>query len=1044
MLYLHHGNAIKVLKDHLIGLLKNSPLSVLQAEQILVQNPGVKRWLQQQIAEHSGIAANIEFPLPSRFVWDIFLSQFEGIQQLSTYDAEVLRWSLLAILRQNVDDPHLELLKDYQLQDQSGLASFQLASRLAGLFDHYLVYRPKMIKQWDNKSQAQDNDEQWQAYLWRLLREQNPEAHRSELIMRLIQTIKRDALNTSGLPERLFVFALSSMSPLYVNVMAALAEVIDIHFYVINPCRHYWGDILSQREQLKRGEKPIIENELLASLGTQGRDFIDGFYNIGCPYQDHHHFTDIKPDSLLNLLKHDILNFSQSKYPSNISTDDSIKLVSCYSELRELQVLQDYLLDLLQHDEQLQPHEIVVMCPDINQVSPYIDAVFAHPSRERRIPYSISDHNILSATPLLQAFLEWLDLPGCRFTASDISGWLELPALQRAYQLDQQALDAIRYWIQDSHIRWGLDANHRNRLGFAADDLNTWAHGIRQIMTAYLMPTDFTDDGMQTASAVIINQQEFVALGQLQKLLDDLERWQRQLSQPRSMNEWQRLINQLLAELLELDDEEEWQLKPVRDEVNAWQQQSSLAGYDQKLSIEIIRHLLQQTLEQAPANHYYLTGGINFCNLIPMRTLPFKVVCLIGMGEQQFPRGEYSLQMNLMVRKPEKGDPSKREDDRYMFLQSIISAQQKLYISYVGRNKQDDTELQPSVVINELQDYVEQTQGKRIPVKHSALQPFSAKNFIEGSYASQWHVAEQNHQQQAFNKSIGDAFTIEQIELSTLIQFFRNPHRYFLQQRLGMQLIEPQAEIEDEESFSLQPLPRHALRQALFNEFLEKGVITESRYMNSGMLSPQNSGRLEIAEQKSIVAEQYQELIQHPEFNNATEINIQVQLQNIQIIGRVSSYSAKGLLQCSQSKMQGRGLLVYWLQHCLLCATETISFSQIIFLDKVVKFEILSSPAAINQLEDFILLYLQGQQRALSFYPDTAFIFQKTLQQKGIEAALKKIEASWQEDGLFKAYEATDRYIKTALKNESPFSEEFRNLSQSVFQPLIDNVIEGL
>jgi len=645
MLYLHHGNDIRILKDHLVKQLQESPLTPLQAEHILVQNPGMKRYLQQQISTAGGIAANMEFPLPSRFIWDIFLDQFDDVQQLSAYDAEVLRWWLLKLLQQHLDDPQLSLLKSYQQQDDSGVAAFQLAERLALLFDQYLVYRPQMINQWERLEKSFTGAELWQSYLWRLLRTEYPQPHRAELIQRLIKKIDRGGLGHSSLPPRLFVFALSAMSPMYMNVLAALAEWLDVHIYIVNPSRHYWGDILSHREQIKRGQSPFIENELLASLGRQGRDYIDEFYNNGRAYEDYHHFTDITPDSLLNLLKHDILNFTRTPAAFDLSRDDSIQLVSCYSEVRELQSLHDYLLKQLQYDTQLQPHDIVVMCPDINQLAPYIDAVFGEQTQSRKIPYSISDHNVLSSTPLLQAILEWINLPASRFTATDISGWLELPALQRAYQLDDMALQSIRYWIAHHHIRWGRDAAHRNSLGFAADDLNTWAHGIRQLISSYLMPQDDGHNRNSVMANVVISQQELIALGQLQKLLDDLAQWQQRMAQPRELQEWQGQINDMIDQLLQLDEEEEWLITPLRDEMATWQQQVQQASYQQPVEPAVIHHLLHQALQQGSTHHYYLSGGVNFCNLIPMRTLPFKVVCLIGMGNQQFPRSDVGLQI---------------------------------------------------------------------------------------------------------------------------------------------------------------------------------------------------------------------------------------------------------------------------------------------------------------------------------------------------------------------------------------------------------------
>ncbi len=790
MLSIHHSNSLNKLTETLLLQLQGSSSSVLDPEHILVQNPGMKRWLQQQISLSQGIAANLQFPLPSRFIWDIFLTQFDDVETLSAYDGEVLRWQLMSILQQHIDDPQLALLKSYLADDDKALSRFQLAEKLAGLYDQYLVYRPKMIQNWEQGKPIKSSTEAWQAYLWSLIRQQNHKPHRADLIFKLVNHLSSDKIDLAKLPDRLFVFAISAMSPLYLNVLAALGSHIDVHIFNLNPCEHYWGDIQSKKEQVRLGEQPLPENELLASLGKQGRDYIDQFYDSAFEAIDNPLFEEIKPDSILNRVKYDILQLSLDPPESEFVEDNSIQVVSCYSELRELQVLHDRLLDMLTGDNTLQPHDIVVMCPDINTLAPYVEAVFGQQDDHKKIPFSISDQNELSSSPLLQAILDWIRLPASRFTANEVLSWLELPALQRRYGLNETAVETIRYWIINNHIHWGLDQQHKQKLGLAetADSLNTWLHGMSRLLTAYIM-----NDGVElfqhrVASETVMSQADYQSLGQLQKFLDDLLDWSKRLSQVVELQQWQLNINGLIDTFLQLDDDEEWLIKPLRDEIANWQQQITEAEFSEQLDATLIHHILQNAISQGSAHHYYLSGGINFCNLIPMRTLPFKVVCLIGMGDEHFPRKEIPLQLDLISINPQKGDRSSREDDRYMFLQSLLSAQDKLYISYVGQNKKDDSSLEPSVVVTELLDYIEQTMGHRIPINKTALQAFSAKNFEQGSYAKQWQAAAKSKTLEAFGKNLEQDQPEAIISLDELIKFYKNPAKHFMEKRLNMSL----------------------------------------------------------------------------------------------------------------------------------------------------------------------------------------------------------------------------------------------------------------
>ncbi len=1042
MLHIYHSNSLYQLSNELLQQMSDHSLPALQSETILVQNPGMKRWLQQRISQQSGIAANIEFPLPSRFIWDIFMSQFDDVQSLSAFDGEVLRWFLLDVLREHADDAELSLLKPWLESDQQGLAAFQLAEKLAALFDQYLVYRPAMVARWEQGQTSQRMNEDWQAYLWRLLIERNRQPHRAELIRRLIERLQSGRAEINRLPQRVFVFAISAMSPQYLNVLAALGQHVEIHLFNHNPCAHYWGDIESRKEQLRRGDTPFEINELLASLGKQGRDYIDQIYGLGFDYREYDAFVDIQGSSLLASIQRDILHLTASADNTPVAPDQSIQIVSCYSELRELQVLHDRLLDMLKQDDSLQAYDIVVMCPDINQQAALIEAVFGQKPAHRRIPFSISDHNSALNAPLLQAILDWIRLPNSRLAVSELLGWLELPALQRASELDAEALQNIRFWIKSSHIHWAADSEHKQRLGFAASTLNTWQHGINRLLTAYIMNDQVTLFGDQLASEIIPSNADVIALGHLQRLLDNLQYWAQRLSRPMTLAQWHEQISALMRQMIAPDDEEEWQLKPLRDEMAQWREQAAQAGYDQTVDASVIHYLLQNALQREGAHHHYLSGGINFCNLIPMRTLPFKVVCLIGMGDEQFPRNETPLQLDLISRHPQKGDRSSREDDRYMFLQSLLSAQQSFYISYVGRNKKDDSLLEPSVVVSELMDAIEQKTGTRPQIEQTVLQPFSASSFEQGSYASEWLLPDDVIEIEPFNQAIEPAQIEPIIQLRDLITFYKNPQRYFMKHRLNLTLDEADDLHDDDEVFALPPLQRYQINRRLLEEILHHQEIDNAHYLYSGELAEQNLGQIQLAQQTQKVTELLQPLVNHEQYSGLQRRDISLSLSH-ELQGVIESYSEQGLLQLSLSSLKGKQLIEFWIQHCVLCATESITFSELVHKDRN-KIErkalrILTASQARRILQDLIDGFIAGQQQMPAFYPDSAWQYVCSKDKFDAESALQKIAKLWRGNNFVPFYEAQDEYVKTSVKNGVEiFTTQFIELSTRYMQPIID------
>lgn len=1038
MLYLHHSNSLKKLGGILLDFIHSTEVSALKPEQILVQNPGMKRWLQQHISANCGIAANLEFPLPSRFIWDVFLTQFKDIDTLSAYDAEVLRWRLLDLLQSHRDDARFSMLNTYQKLDDRALASFQLAQKMASLFDQYLVYRPHMIRHWEQEKPLQDPTEAWQAELWRLLRQSSSEPHRAHMIKRLIDRLRRHQMDFDALPHRLFVFGISAMSPLYMDVLAMLGQHIDVHILNLNPCLHYWGDIQSRKEQIRQGQQPIVDNELLASMGKQGRDYFDQFYDCGVDYVENDAYVDSQPTNLLQRVKHDILTLSPSNTSQDFKQDNSIQVVSCYSELRELQVLHDRLLDMLQQDPGLQPHDIVIMCPDINTLSPYIEAVFGQQPGHRKIPFSISDQNQLTSSPLLQVLLQWIMLPGSRFSASEIMGWLELPALQRAYKLDPEQVEVIRHWVKNNHVHWGLNKAHKQQLNLGQEHINTWWHAISRLLNAYIMGTSTELYGRHIAAQTIITTSEFKLLGQLQKLLDDLARYAKILDKAMTLHEWQRCINEMIEQLLDLDDDEEWLIKPLRDEMSGWNLQAQQANFKQPVDAILVTQLLKQALSQGRAHHHYLAGGINFCNLIPMRTLPFKVVCLIGMGGQYFPRTEIPVQFDLIARNPRKGDRSRREDDRYMFLQSLLACESRFYISYVGQDKNDDSTIEPSVLVSELIDHIQQTTGHQLEIEQSTLHPFSVKNFVAGSYAEQWCIQPDQDIPHPFNQKIEDLESVSSLDLDEIIRFYKNPFRHFMRTRLNMSLDEYDEVIEDEENFTISPLQRSMLLNEMLQDRLQDQQSMD-KYLYSGALVEQNFGLLQLTELNEKVERMHQALTANEHFKGLERIQHSIKVGNINLTANIPSYATRSLLQISPANISGRFLFSLWIQHCFLCAGQWSQGCDFYYKDasrdffRHDKLDKLSVDEANAELENLLQGYLQGQQQLMPFFANTAYRYEKKKIEQGEQQGLELIKSLWEPGEYNNFYEAQDTYILTGLKNpvinHSHLPQEFFSLS---------------
>lgn len=851
MFTVYHSNQLDLLKALTTALIEREPLdNPFQQEVVLVQSPGMAQWLQMQLAQQFSIAANIVFPLPATFIWDMFTRVLPDIPKESAFSKEAMTWKLMWLLPDLLENPLFSPMKRYLSDDGDRRKIHQLAARVADLFDQYLVYRPEWLESWERGQliEGLDDAQQWQALLWveltRYTRQlEQPEWHRANLYQRFIHQLLKSDVCPQGLPKRVFICGISALPPIYLQALQALGKHIDIHLMFTNPCRYFWGDIqdytfLAKLQSRKRrhyresielslfrhpqqaeqlfntdGEQNL-SNPLLASWGRLGRDHMYLLSQID-EIQEVHAFVDIEPDNLLHGIQHDMLELedhavigttpetlARSDQKRRLDLDDrSLSFHVCHSPQREVEVLQDHLLGLLAADPELTPRDIIVMVVDIDSYTPYIQAAFGNAPSERYLPFAISDRKASQAHPALHAFITLLDLPQSRFTAEQVLALLEVPALATKFGITEDGLRRLRQWVGESGIRWGLDDDNVRELSLPATGQHTWRFGLTRMLLGYAM--DSTAGDWQG----ILPYDESSGLaaelaGQLADMLMHLSQWRQQLGQPRELSEWLPICRQLLDTFFDQDNDTEAALVLIEQQ---WQKvigYGIAAQYPDVVPLNLLRDELAARLDNERISQRFLAGPINFCTLMPMRSIPFKVVCLLGMNDGVYPRTLPPQGFDLMAKKVRRGDRSRRDDDRYLFLEALLSAQQQLYISYIGRSIQDNSKRYPSVLVSELIEYVAQSYhlpgDEKLSADDSAQRvtqhllcwharmPFSAENFIKNSelqsYAAEWlpSAESKGHAHPNFNQPL-QAEPLAEITLDELVRFYRHPVRAFFQ-----------------------------------------------------------------------------------------------------------------------------------------------------------------------------------------------------------------------------------------------------------------------
>lgn len=1118
MFTVYHSNQLDLLKTLACWQIENQPLGdPLCSEVVLVQSPGMAQWLQMSLAEEFGIAANIDFPLPASFIWDMFVRVLPEIPKESAFNKSSMSWKLMAILPAMLPGEEFEMLRHYLSDDGDSRKLFQLSSRVADLFDQYLVYRPHWLNSWEKGQRIDElgDAQRWQAPLWAALVDYTsklgqPEWHRANLYQRFIARLESSRERPANLPDRVFICGISALPPVYLQALQALGKHIDIHLLFTNPCRHYWGDIqdygflakLQSRHRrhyqdnreipqfrdsdtapglFNEGGEQQLSNPLLASWGKLGRDNL--YLLAQMEPNEVFAFVDIEPVNLLNTLKRDLLELEdhaviglkQSEWESSFSKrvlapdDRSVAIHLCHSPQREVEVLQDRLLAMMADDPTLTPRDIIVMVADIDAYTPFIQAVFGNAPADRALPFAISDRRASQAHPALQAFISLLSLPESRFTAEEVLALLEVPAVASRFMVDEEGLRLLRHWVAESGVRWGLDDDSVRELDLPATGQHTWHFGLTRMLLGYAMNSDAGDwQGIlpyDESSGLIAE-----LAGNLAELLMQLNRWRQWLSEPRELEHWLPLCRQMLDDFFTSDAETEAALALIEEQ---WQQAINYgvaAGYRPLVPLTLLRDELSSRLDQQRISQRFLAGPVNFCTLMPMRSIPFKVVCLLGMNDGVYPRTLPPLGFDLMSQQSQKGDRSRRDDDRYLFLEALNSAQQQLYISYIGRSIQDNTERYPSVLVSELVEYISQSfcleqdreqdadSSAKAVVDHlhhlHSRMPFAAENFCAmsefRSFAAEWLPAAsaQGTAHPPFMQALPDDMA-DVLSFDKLVRFWRHPVRAFFSLRLGVSFHLEEMALPDAEPFSLQGLSRYQVNTQLLNSLIEGSESDQlyARQRAAGALPYGAFGELFWQEQE----QEMSELAARVREKRATAESWEITLEagGVSLSGWLPQVQDSGLLRWRPGILNFTDGLTLWLEHLVYCSIGGTGSSMMLGRkESEWHFAPLAKDIAQQQLAHYIEGYRQGMCAPLLLtasggaWLETCFD-EKTGAVQRDEATLKKARTRllqcWQGNYQVEG-EGSDPYLQRLLRTlDSASEQEMTAQAERWLLPLLVN-----
>lgn len=1004
VLQLHRSNRMEVLASGLATLMKSDPLLPTQEEWVVVPGDAMQRWLSIRLSDACGVVANVRFPFPQHLVDQALRSVLPSEESPGEDQRRSIYWSVAAQLANRAADKGFDEVQRYLQRGDGHFPSarkrFQLAEQVARLFERYMVYRPELVEGW-----GAGQEEGWQPELWRGLGPNVLDTHPGARLKEYLSAVQQGEGAFSHIPRRIFLFGISALPPLFTRMISALASRVEVHAFVLSPSRQYWADIRRGNTLVNEDADAAADgNPLLSSLGRLAGDF-QQVLEDNAEYSESGDELYVEPvaSDMLSVLQSDILDLQHRKSLSDraaVNSDDrSVSIHSCHSPMREMEVLHDQLVSRFEMDPGLNAGDVVVMAPDIELYAPSIEAVFSSSRRDRpTIEYSVADRSQGSVSHLIRAYTLLLETLGGRLPVSGVRDLLEHECIRERFGLSEEDLPLLSKWVVESGIRWGADENHRAELGQPALKENTWRFGLDRLLLGYAFPHQ---DGAIFEGVAGYSDMEGTQLEELGKFVSFCEclfNARDTLGKSELLPDRIEWLLSLLDDMISSSEENLLEHQEIRDTISELSADANAAGFSGEIPYETITGLLQKRWQKSSSARGFLNRGVTFCQLTPMRSIPFRVVCVVGLNDGVFPRTSGTMEFDRMAAKPRLGDRQARDDDRYLFLEALLAARDCFWLSYVGQSIKNNSEVCPSVIVGEFIDVVKASFVApdteildQVITKHP-LQPFSPDYFSSESKLFSYSKAycegarslghsRKNSASRFFARALAESSdNCPEIQLADLVSYFQKPTAFLMERRLGVYLRDYEVERLDREPIMMGGLEVWKVADEVLQVLVRQGENCNAENLYASMRA---QGRIPLGMVGTCWYQALSEVLdklmsraqQHMESGNRDNLEVDLVLKNSRIRGSVDSLWGNGRLVLSYSALGNVTEIGHWIKHLVLSALEPDDIrveSLMIGRPKsgqaeFATYQKVESPLTI--IESLVELYLAGQRLPIPLFP---------------------------------------------------------------------------
>lgn len=965
VLVVHRAATGAVLARRLADVLNRPPADPFAREVVAVPAKGVERWLAQRLSHvlgavsDDGVCANVVFPWPSTMLDDAVQSALgEQSDVVERWSPRQSVWPLLEVVDECAPtEPWCRALGHHLGSDGEDKGRrLAVVSRLARLFDDYGQSRPAMLRAW---SQGRDErgdgsplepDLCWQAELWRRLRDRLGTASPAELLDHACARLREDP-GLSDLPERISVFGASRVSPARLSVLAALAEHRDVHIWLNHSSPALWDRVSGSDAVPRRRDdstRTSLTNPLLASLSRDVLELQQLLGRTAPGFTEVHHPSAPYAETLLGRLKSDLAGDVVPESPALLdSADRTVQVHACHGRTRQVEVLREVVVGLLAADPSLEPRDVLVMCPDVEVFAPIIAATFslgaeddaAHPAARLRV--RLADRALRQTNALLAVLAQLLQLGTSRITASQVLDLAGSPAVRQRFGFDDDEMERLRSWVVRAGVRWGLDSDHRRTWQLGGVEQGTWRDGLDRLLLGVAM-----EGGLRTFGDAVplddVDSADIDLAGRLAELVDRLAAAQDLMSGRHTAQVWMSGLEAAVLGLAAAAPSTSWQETQLHGELADVAEAS--AGSEAVIDLADVHAPLDGILSGRPTRASFRTGTLTVCTLVPMRSVPHRVVCLLGLDDGVFPRQSTRDGDDVLARDPWVGERDPRSEDRQLFLDAICAAEEHLVITYSGADERTGATVPPAVPLAELLDALDRTAtgagGERVrdvvTTRHP-LQPFDSRNFTPGAlrtpgpfsfdplgYAGAGAAATVRAEPAPFLMGALPVEPPSDVSLADLLRLLEHPARGFLRQRLQVAATWSEEEPSDAIPIELDALAEWGVGSRVLLDRLagRDPVDCKAVELRRGDLPPGPLGGKildKVAREVDLLIQASTIERKHPPESYDVDVAL---ADNTRLIGTVGGVRGDAILSVTYSKLGAKHRLRAWVELVALTVAQ--------------------------------------------------------------------------------------------------------------------------